>query len=57
MDGKDDDNLKWVKSIDDLQKVKKLVDYKDTYLKPSKPGDELIWGINLGDKLKTLIAL
>ena len=21
-------------------------------LKPSKPGDELVWGINLGDKLK-----
>jgi|TARA_A100001391_G_C4951764_1_gene247387 hypothetical protein len=51
---KDDDNLKWVKSDnDDLPKgFKKLVDYKDTYLKPSKPGDELIWGINLGDKLK-----
>ena len=31
---------------------KRLVEYKDTYLKPSKEGDELIWGINLGDKLK-----
>ena len=50
----DDDNLKWVKSNnDDLPKgFKKLVYYKDTYMKPSKAGDELIWGINLGDKLK-----
>jgi len=51
---KDDDNLKWVKSDnDDLPKdFKKLVEYKSTYMKPAKKGDELIWGINLGDKLK-----
>ena len=50
---KDDDNLKWIQDGSKMPNgYKRLVEYKDTYLKPSKEGDELIWGINLGDKLK-----
>lgn len=50
---KDDDNIHWVKTNNQMPKnFKKLVEYKDTYMHPVKKGDELIWGINLGDKLK-----
>jgi len=49
----DDDNLNWVEDKNEMPDgFKKLIDYKDNYMEPLKAGDELIWGINLGDKLK-----
>jgi hypothetical protein len=50
---KDDDMINWVKDDDTLpHNFKKLVDYKNTYIRNAKNRNELEWGINLGDKLK-----
>lgn len=50
---KDDDLINWVKDDDTMpQNFRRLVSYKNSYIRDAKNGNELEWGINLGDKLK-----